>query len=293
MGIKPFSCPVSGCSCTYKRQDHLNRHMKIHEGARFSCTIPGCDRSFSMMTNLTRHLKYHAEKPIFPKPKWSGEKKHKCSNPGCEKTFRYQSELRSHEDTVHSIVFAEYVCIYPGCGEKLTSEAALLKHAVEAHPYLLCEVCGETISRQAYRRHVRTHGTKKPVKVTCPYEGCTHHYTRESNLRSHIRSFHLKLKPYVCSIEGCDKSFAHKAARNRHELSAVHFHTGTDFEAAELAEPSKSKGGRKKVCFDKVEDLYIRRGANKILSGRAKRRHHHIESQGEEEVEVGTLESST
>ncbi|KAL2653392.1 hypothetical protein R1flu_021520 [Riccia fluitans] len=269
---KPFPCPFDGCSCTYKRQDHLHRHMKKHEGIRFSCSVTGCEKSFSVKANLERHLKRHRENPNFPKTKYCGEKNHKCSHPGCEKAFRFKSQLQTHEDTAHGLVNTQFICVYPGCGDKFPNDAELVKHAVEAHPYLLCEVCGETIARKNFSRHVRNHGAPKPIKVACPYEGCTHQYNRETNLRIHIEAFHHKLKPFVCSYDGCGKRFAYKNVLERHELSAVHVHTGTDFEAELMR---RGKGGRKKVCLEKIEDLYIRKKkSSKGASAGGKKRDH-------------------
>ncbi|KAL3685267.1 hypothetical protein R1sor_003289 [Riccia sorocarpa] len=278
---KPFSCPVDGCLCKYKRQDHLLRHMRKHEGTRFRCSVPGCDQSFSIKSNLERHLKRHQDDPSFPRPKYSGEKNHKCSHPGCDKAFRFKSQLQTHEDTVHGVLNTEFICVYPGCGDKFTSDAELVKHAVEAHPYLLCEVCGETIARRNFSRHIRNHGAPKPVKVTCPYEGCTHEYNRETNLRIHIEAVHLKRKPFVCSYEGCGKRFSYKCVLERHELSAVHVHTGIDFEEELMRQRT---GGRKKVRLEKIEDLYIRkkRPNNK---GKGRKKRNQQEGKRFEEVE--------
>lgn len=95
------------------------------------------------MTNLTRHLKYHAEKSIFPKPKSSGEKKHKCLNPGCEKIFRYQSELRSHEDNVHSEKLPPFFLQVFSLISSCSSKAVCL---LEASPVIISE---EKVMHQA------------------------------------------------------------------------------------------------------------------------------------------------
>ncbi|KAE8135202.1 hypothetical protein BDV38DRAFT_253185 [Aspergillus pseudotamarii] len=57
-----FQCEFPGCSMTYQRKEHLNRHMANHEqGARFSC--PYCDSTLARSDLLRRHIRnYHPER---------------------------------------------------------------------------------------------------------------------------------------------------------------------------------------------------------------------------------------
>ncbi|CAM6125277.1 unnamed protein product [Calypogeia fissa] len=248
---KPFVCPERDCGCAYKRKDHLNRHMKKHQGVLYFCPQPGCDEKFTVNSNLQRHLKHHDERKH---SKSVGEKIHVCSWPDCGMAFKYPSLLQTHKGRVHEkLEYAELICIYPGCGDQFSSEKALVEHAETCHPYLLCEVCGETIPRKSFLRHARTHGARVPCEVVCPHDGCGKTYTRESNLRVHVRSVHLNLKPFTCSHEGCNKTYAHKSALDGHGQSGVHSLPTTDFGDRDELLLSRPRGGRKKIAFDKVE----------------------------------------
>ncbi|KAB8202123.1 C6 and C2H2 transcription factor [Aspergillus parasiticus] len=57
-----FQCRYPGCSMTYQRKEHLNRHMANHEqGERFSC--PYCDSILARSDLLRRHIRnYHPER---------------------------------------------------------------------------------------------------------------------------------------------------------------------------------------------------------------------------------------
>ncbi|KAJ9101099.1 hypothetical protein QFC21_003317 [Naganishia friedmannii] len=49
----------------------------------------------------------------------------------------------------------------------------------------------------------------------CPVPGCDSTFTRQFNLKGHIRS-HNEERPYKCTFEGCDKSFARQHDCKRH-----------------------------------------------------------------------------
>ncbi|KAI8805971.1 STE like transcription factor-domain-containing protein [Cladochytrium replicatum] len=58
---KSYPCSVPMCSRTFKRFEHLRRHIRCcHTAERpYVCDAPGCGRSFSRSDNLTQHSKVH------------------------------------------------------------------------------------------------------------------------------------------------------------------------------------------------------------------------------------------
>lgn len=58
---RPFACEIPFCNRSFKRHEHLKRHLKMHSGERpFKCDHAGCTKSFSRSDNLTQHYKTHS-----------------------------------------------------------------------------------------------------------------------------------------------------------------------------------------------------------------------------------------
>lgn len=97
---RSFTCPVDDCHSSYRRKDHLTRHLLQHQGKLFECTVDTCKRRFSIQANMKRHVKaFHSE------PSSSGNespKQHVCPKIGCGKVFKFASKLQKHENS-HSM----------------------------------------------------------------------------------------------------------------------------------------------------------------------------------------------
>ncbi|CAO3574339.1 unnamed protein product [Mortierella alpina] len=56
-------CRFSNCGWTFKRYEHLKRHMLVHSKERpFVCDYHGCNKTFSRSDNYSAHLRTHSNK---------------------------------------------------------------------------------------------------------------------------------------------------------------------------------------------------------------------------------------
>lgn len=75
--------------------------------------------------------------------------------------------------------------------------------------------CGSTFTRQYnLRGHMRSHMDERPFK--CDWPGCGRSFARTHDCKRH-HNLHLNIKPYQC--DGCGKTFARLDALNRHHKS--------------------------------------------------------------------------
>ncbi|CAG8730045.1 1207_t:CDS:1, partial [Funneliformis mosseae] len=53
-------CDWPGCTWSFKRLEHLKRHMITHTGERkYTCNYPGCGKRFGRSDNFAAHYRTH------------------------------------------------------------------------------------------------------------------------------------------------------------------------------------------------------------------------------------------
>ena len=102
---RPYVCSVEDCPSSYRRKDHLTRHLLVHKGKLFKCPIENCKREFSIQSNMKRHVKKQHNEDN-PSTSSECEKQFVCQEVGCGKAFRFESKLLKHEDS-HGKLFQE------------------------------------------------------------------------------------------------------------------------------------------------------------------------------------------
>ncbi|KAL5556809.1 hypothetical protein UlMin_039045 [Ulmus minor] len=255
---RPYVCSVEDCHSSYRRKDHLTRHLLQHQGKLFKCPIENCNREFSFQGNMKRHVKeLHDEDN--PSSNIFCQKQYVCPESGCGKVFRFASKLRKHEESHVKLDSVEAICAEPDCLKVFTNEQCLKAHIQSCHAYVTCEICRTKQLRKNIKRHLRTHeGNESIERVKCNYKGCSCTFSNNSNLKQHVKAVHLKCKPFACGFTGCGMRFSYKHVRDNHEKTGAHVYTQGDFEEADEQFRSRPRGGRKRK-YPTVEMLIRKR----------------------------------
>ncbi|KAF5942640.1 hypothetical protein HYC85_020282 [Camellia sinensis] len=213
---RPFTCPLDDCNSSYRRKDHLTRHLLQHQGKLFECPVENCNSRFAFQGNMKRHVK----------------------------EFHEEESSSSNGDNVE-LVTVETFCSEPGCMKNFTNLQCLKAHLQSCHRHITCEVCGTKQLKKNIKRHLRTHEAGcSSERINCNFKGCQHTFSTRSNLHQHEKAVHLELRRFACSITGCGMRFTFKHVRDKHEKSGCH----GDFEESDEQFRSIPRGGQKRKC---------------------------------------------
>ena len=124
------------------------------------------------------------------------------------------------EFDVPSLVISGYdldklMCTF--CNKSFKNDKTLMSHMLHhfgVTPKMAsCPICGLTLQKKSYARHMRLHGNVVPE--ICPY--CNKEFREKRSLDKHIRAIHQAERPYACPIPDCHETF-----RNQVELKNHH-----------------------------------------------------------------------
>ncbi|CAL9027885.1 unnamed protein product [Prunus brigantina] len=254
---RPYVCSVDDCRSSFRRKDHLNRHLLQHQGKLFKCPIENCNRGFVSQGNVRRHVReLHNEDD--PSANVGGQKQHVCQD--CGKVFKFASKLQKHENSHVKLDSVEAFCSEPGCMKYFSNQKCLKAHIQSCHQHITCEICGTKKLKRNIERHLYTHegGHASVEMIKCSYKGCLHTFSTKSNFHQHVKAVHLEHKPFVCSFSGCGMRFAYKHVRDKHEKTGRHVYAYGDFEEADEQFRSRPRGGRKRK-YPTIEMLVRKR----------------------------------
>ncbi|KAG5233200.1 zinc finger family protein [Salix suchowensis] len=265
-GLKSNTCEK--CGASFKKPAYLIQHMQSHSLERpFKCSYDDCHASYRRKDHLTRHLLHNLKRHVrelhderSPSSSFGGEKQYVCQEPGCGKAFGYPSKLRKHEDSHVSLDHVEAMCLEPGCMKHFSNKECLKAHIQSCHQYINCDICGTRQLKKNIKRHLRTHepASDSTERIKCHFKDCQHTFSTKTNLNQHVKAVHLEHRPFLCGFPGCDMRFSYKHVRDNHEQSGLHVYTPGDFVESDEQFRSKPRGGRKRN-FPTVEMLIRKR----------------------------------
>ncbi|XP_041848105.1 zinc finger protein 408 isoform X2 [Melanotaenia boesemani] len=225
-GERPFSCPH--CDKAYGLKRDLKEHMVLHTGEK-PYTCEHCGKAFARRPSLRVHRLLHCSSMIYTQsPKLqctvclkllantnslrnhmklhSGEKPHICQH--CGKCFSQKGNLECHL-RIHSGV-RPFSC--SECSQTFSQKTDLRRHMFShTGGGFLCSHCGKSLrDPHSLKSHERLHTGERPHRCFI----CGKGYTLATKLRRHMRSAHLKEKPYGCH---CGTSFSVRQSLLRHQ----------------------------------------------------------------------------
>ena len=128
--------------------------------------------------------------------------------------------LTGKEFDVPTIVTTGYdldklLCTF--CNKVFKNDKTLMSHMLHhfgVTPKMAsCPICGLTLQKKSYARHLRLHGNVVPE--ICPY--CQKEFREKRSMDKHIKAIHQAERPYICPIPDCAETF-----RNQVELKNHH-----------------------------------------------------------------------
>lgn len=109
------------------------------------------------------------------------------------------------------------------CGRVFGEAAALRKHQRVVHEKLKdfeCDQCGRKFAEKSnLKKHQQARHGAATKPHPCP--DCNKVFNFSDGLRRHINNCHLGLRPYKCTVEGCQSAFKQRTHLQKH-LQSVH-----------------------------------------------------------------------
>ena len=219
--------PCPQCWEWFPTEDSLRNHVQYHKpgnGLYIHCTFctvkvkaqnSGSTGSNRFMKreglkimigqhSLDEHMKMHSD-----------EARTLCGICGKKlKNYKaYYAHIKLHDEARHACEI---------CGKEFRNIKQVEEHVKVVHTKELefrCDQCFKSCqSRISLKEHMKSHSESKHFQC----DKCTKAFKKRNILLNHVKRVHLKLKPFICSFDGCGNAFATNVDRGVHER----IHTG-------------------------------------------------------------------
>ncbi|GAB68304.1 krox-like protein. putative [Plasmodium cynomolgi strain B] len=196
---RPYKCHL--CIKTYKRSDHLKKHILTHkdnkEKIKYTCSI--CQASFDTPKELRSHKIRH----------------YTCPYENCSYSYSTISKMKYHLNKHKCNLF--YSC--PVCSKKFLIYKEFIQHKRSCFKKkYVCLQCNKIyLHVNGYNKHVRKVHLNIIQNYKCTVNNCSKEFSSEFSLKEHIINFHHRVKRFFCSK--CNMSFGYRSSFRRHNIN--------------------------------------------------------------------------
>ncbi|XP_063974123.1 zinc finger protein 28-like isoform X2 [Diachasmimorpha longicaudata] len=220
---KLHKCSYEGCSLSYSKLSHLERHLRGHVGEKpWKCNFPQCDKAYTTSFSLRKHQAAHENfsRPFSCTESLSPERVslprqprriHKCTYEGCDATFkkrdRLEGHIRQHKGE------RPFKCSVENCDKAYATNSHLKRHVLShtsVSTTLICEICSLTLSNRQNlnRHHKRVHMSNR---LYC--EECNQTFRKKTNFAEHMALIHTD---DLITCDKCPRKFKTSLLLSKH-----------------------------------------------------------------------------
>ncbi|KEG01479.1 zinc finger transcription factor, putative [Plasmodium vinckei vinckei] len=196
---RPYKCEL--CLKTYKRSDHLKKHILTHEDnkvkTKYKCAI--CQDEFDTPKELKEHKIRH----------------YQCPYANCSYHYSTISNMKYHLNKHKCNLY--YSC--PVCDEKFYIYKEFIQHKRSCFKKkYVCLQCNKIyLHSNGYNKHIKKVHLKIFKNYKCTINNCYKEFASEFSLKEHIINFHHHVKRFFCSE--CNISFGYRSSYRRHNVN--------------------------------------------------------------------------
>ena len=192
---KPIVCDL--CDKTFENRGYLNKHLVHHVGVQpFVCEEDGCGKTFKTKMVLSKHRNQaHNPDPVAYNKSQKGSGRTPVAATDLDAHYREMTKYMDSRITAlldkPTTIYAPYKCKH--CDSEFQKLFTVMKHVTHVHPELDLPMI------------------EKPF--VC--DQCDMRYVNHGGLNKH-RAHHDGVRPFVCTEDGCSKSFKTNKHLRRH-----------------------------------------------------------------------------